>query len=193
MKDANGVEKALEYHGKKFPPMLPRLLRVVRAKSIQNQKTNLNLQNHQPHTKKKTRFPSNPATATAAARNDANYTPKLSSEVASLLGRANKLLGRAGAAQLRNLEDRNPASSSINNAEKQKEQKATKGGGRKESGAIFEGHRASSNSNSVRKEVGKHRPGGLLGRKKKGKPQGRSMVRAAAFKASGGKKKRNVK
>lgn len=183
MEDANGVEKALEYHGKKFPPMLPRLLRVVRAKSIQNQKNNHNLQNHQPHTKKKTRFPSNPATA---ARNDANYTPKLSSEVASLLGRANKLLGRAGAAQLRNLEDRNPAS--INNGKK-KEQKATKGGG-KEPGAIFEGHRASSSS-SVRKEVGKHRPGGLLGRKKKGKPQGRSTVRAAAFKASGGKKKRN--
>lgn len=182
MEDANGVEKALEYHGKKFPPMLPRLLRVVRAKSIQNQKTNHNLQNHQPHTKKKTRFPSNPATA---ARNDANYTPKLSSEVASLLGRANKLLGRAGAAQLRNLEDRNPTS--ING--KKKEQKATKGRG-KEPGAIFEGHRASSSS-SVRKEVGKHRPGGLLGRKKKGKPQGRSTVRAAAFKASGGKKKRN--
>lgn len=185
MKDANGVEKALEYHGKKFPPMLPRLLRVVRAKSIQNQKTNHNLQNHQPRTRKKTRTPSNPATT---ARNDANYTPKLSSEVASLLGRANKLLGRAGAAQLRNLEDRNPASS-INDGKK-KEQKATKGG-RKESGAIFEGHRASSSS-SVRKEVGKHRPGGVLGRKKKGKPQGRSTVRAAAFKASGGKKKRNV-
>lgn len=185
MKDANGVEKALEYHGKKFPPMLPRLLRVVRAKSIQNQKTNHNLQNHQPRTRKKTRFPSNPATT---ARNDANYTPKLSSEVASLLGRANKLLGRAGAAQLRNLEDRNPPSSI--NAGKKKEQKATKGG-RKESEAIFEGHRASSSS-SVRKEVGKHRPGGVLGRKKKGKPQGRSTVRAAAFKASGGKKKRNV-
>lgn len=183
MKDANGVEKALEYHGKKFPPMLPRLLRVVRAKSIQNQTTNHNLQNHQPHTKKKPRFSSNPATA---ARNDVNYTPKLSSEVASLLGRANKLLGRAGAAQLRNLEDRNPAS--INNRKK-KEQKATKGGG-KESGPIFEGHRASSSS-SVRKEVGKHRPSWLLGRKKKGKPQGRSTVRAAAFKALGGKKKRN--
>lgn len=105
--------------------------------------------------------------------------------MASLLGRANKLLGRAGAAQLRNLEDRNPAS--INNRKKEG-QKATKGGG-KESGAIFEGHRASSSS-SVRKEVGKHRPSGLLGRKKKGKPQGRSTVRAAAFKASGGKKKR---
>lgn len=163
--------------------MLPRLLRVVRAKSIQNQKTNHNLQNHQPHTKKKTRFPSNPATA---VRNDANYTPKLSSEVASLLGRANKLLGRAGAAQLRNLEDRNPASS-INNGRKKK-QKATKGG-EEESGAIFEGQRASSSF--VRKEVGKHRPGGVLGRKK-GKPQGRSTTRAAAFKASGGKRKGNL-
>lgn len=189
MKDANGVEKALEYHGKKFPPMLPRLLRVVRAKSIQNRKINHKFQNHQLHTKKKTRFPSNRATATAA-RNDASYTPKLSSEVASLVGRANILLGRAGAAQLRNLGDRNPASSSINNTKK-KGQKATKGGG-KESGAIFEGQRASSNRNSVHKEVGKHSPVGLLGRKKKGKPQGRSTVRAAAFKASGGKKKSNV-
>lgn len=164
--------------------MLPRLLRVVRAKSIQNQKTNHKLQNHQPHTKKKPRFPSNPATA---VRNDANYTPKLSSEVASLLGRANKLLGLAGAAQLRSLEDRNPASS-INNGRK-KEQKATKGG-KEKSGAIFEGQRA-SNSSSVRKEVGKHRPGGVLGRKK-GKPQGRSTTRAAAFKASGGKRKGNL-
>lgn len=162
--------------------MLPRLLRVVRAKSVQNQKPNHNLQNHQPHPKgTKTRRSSNPASATA---NDVNYTPKLSSEVASLLGRANKLLGRAGAAQLRNPENRN--SSIINGMKKEQN---LKGGGR-ESKVIFEGHRASS-SISARKDVGKHRSGGVLGRKKKGKPQGRSTVRAAVFKASGGKK-RNV-
>lgn len=167
--------------------MLPRLLRVVRAKSVHNQNTKHNLQNHQPHAKKKTHLPSNSA---GTAANDANYTPKLSSEVASLLGRANKLLGRDGAAQLRNLENRNPALSNNKNGKK-KEQKS-KGGGVKESGVVFEGHRASSSSSSVRKEVGKHKPGGVLGRKKKGKPQGRSTLRAAAFKASGGKKKRNV-
>lgn len=168
--------------------MLPRILRVVRAKSVQNQKSNHNLQNHQLHAqKKKPHLPSNPSATNA---NDANYTPKLSSEVASLLGRANKLLGRAGAAQLRNLENRN-AVPSVNSGKK-KEQKSKWEGGEK-SGAIFEGHRASSGSSSVRKEVGKHRPSGVLGRKKKGKPQGRSTVRAAAFKASGGKKKRGVK
>lgn len=181
------MEKALQHHGKKFPPMLPRLLRVVRAKSVQNQKPNHNLQNHQLHAqKKKTRLPSNP---TATAANDVNYTPKLSSEVASLLGRANKLLGRAGAAQLRNLGNRN-AVPSINSGKK-KGQKSKREEEEK-SQVIFEGHRASSSSSSVRKEVGKHRPSGVLGRKKKGKPQGRSTVRAAAFKASGGKKKRTV-
>lgn len=110
--------------------------------------------------------------------------------MASLLGRAKKLLGRAGAAQLRTLENCN-AVLSVNSGKK-KEQKSN-GEGEEKSGAIFEGHRASSGISSVRKEGGKHRPNGVLGRKKKGKPQGRSTARAAAFKASGGKKKRAVK
>lgn len=74
---------------------------------------------------------------------------------------------------------------------KKKEQKS-KGKEGEKSQVIFEGHRASSSSSSVRKKVGKHGPSGVLGRKKKRKPQGRSTVRAAAFKASGGKKKRTV-
>lgn len=83
MQDANSVEKALLYHEKSFPPMLPRNLRVTRAKKTKN--------------------------TTGANRKDGSflenskskYGPKVPSQVQSLTGRAHKLLGRADAAKLR--------------------------------------------------------------------------------------------
>ena len=81
MQDANSVEKALLYHQKKFPPMLPRVLRVTRAKSMN-----------------------------AANRKDEPFSQNAESikgrlkappQVQSLTGRAYKLLGRAGAAKLK--------------------------------------------------------------------------------------------
>ncbi len=152
------MEKALLYHGKKFPPMLPRILRVTRAKSVRKSE----IHNHK--TQRKDRAASN---ATAIDK------PKLPSEVQSLLGRAGKLFGRARAAQLRGAENNSIPLSMTSNS------------------TVFEGHRASS----FRIE-GKRKSGEVLGRGKgkgngngKGKPKTRSTKRAAAFKASGGKKK----
>ena len=77
--DENAVEAALLYNEKKFPPMLPRKLRVSRAKA---QKRN-----------------PKPGSDRPAARqvNTGGYQRKITAEEASKLGRASKLLGRAGA------------------------------------------------------------------------------------------------
>ncbi|KAF1999359.1 RNA-binding domain-containing protein [Amniculicola lignicola CBS 123094] len=77
--DENGVEAALQYNEKKFPPLLPRKLRVTRAKNI----------------KKK------PATAaprpSSAAKTNGVYNAKISGEQKSKQGRARAMLGKAGA------------------------------------------------------------------------------------------------
>ncbi|KAL8826333.1 MAG: hypothetical protein Q9191_003864 [Dirinaria sp. TL-2023a] len=152
--DPNGVEKALLYDGKKFPPLLPRMLRVTRAKNV----------------RKTGNRPSAAVRPTGGDLNEAKtagYRPKIPSEVRSLSGRAGKLLGRAGAAQVRGSSD----------------------GQRKPAGVlkspetlIFEGYRASS-----RQGKGTLKLGGSG--KKQGKPRTRSSKRGAAFKASGKKKK----
>ncbi|KAF2859092.1 hypothetical protein K470DRAFT_265478 [Piedraia hortae CBS 480.64] len=90
--DANAVEAALLYNEKKFPPMLPRKLRVSRAKAQKRKVA-------KPQAKSKT------------------YQRKVSAEESSRLGRAGKLLGKAGAAQMK-----------------------------KPEAFVFEGHRASSSS-----------------------------------------------
>ena len=84
MQDANSVEKALFFHEKKFPPMLPRILRVARAKNAKKTKSAI---------RKEVPFLQN---AESTKRR-----PKVPSQVQSLTGRAHKLLGRAGAANLR--------------------------------------------------------------------------------------------
>ena len=84
--DANAVEKALSFNGKKFPPMLPRILRVTRAKSMT--KTKLG-DDRSKHFGKQ-----------AAFNRSANNEPhELSKKPKASGGRAPKLLGRAGAAQ----------------------------------------------------------------------------------------------
>lgn len=83
--DANAVEKALLYDGQKFPPMLPRVLRVTRAKRSPK------LTNHDKSSKN---FKERLSSTKANERENP-------SEVKSQRGRAGKLLGRAGAAQYR--------------------------------------------------------------------------------------------
>lgn len=81
--DANAVESALLYDGKKFPPMLPRKLRVARAKA---QKKN-----------------AKPGASRPSVRpNTSRYQRKITGEEASKIGRASKLFGRAGATQMKN-------------------------------------------------------------------------------------------
>lgn len=151
--DENGVEKALLYHGKKFPPMLPRILRVTRAKSIKTPTTH-----NRRHEKNNVVSP----------KGAVGSQPKLPSE-------AQSLVGRAGAAQLKNSE-------LINHRLNQKFNHIAK----TPESIVFEGHRA-------RRNQGKEslRSGGMG--KRHGKPRSRSSKRGAVFKASGGKKSKSRK
>ena len=77
--DENGVEAALQYNDQKFPPLLPRKLRVVRAKGMKN-----------AGPKKNVHFKSKPHQKSV-------YNAKVTNEQKSMQGRAQKLLGKAGA------------------------------------------------------------------------------------------------
>ncbi|PHH67193.1 hypothetical protein CDD81_2962 [Ophiocordyceps australis] len=88
--DANDVEGALLLNGSKHPPMLPRRLRVTRAKDPR--KTAL----AQSRSQEKAR-----ATAAESAINP-RYRSKQSSQDLAAAGRAGKLLGRVGALKQRN-------------------------------------------------------------------------------------------
>ncbi|KAJ5675804.1 Nucleolar protein 12 [Penicillium macrosclerotiorum] len=129
--DGNGVEEALLLNEKKFPPMLPRKLRVTRARKM------------------------------GKKRDDSGGKDARAGDLAqkTLQGRANKLLGRAGAAQM----------------------KSESKGGIAGNSFVFEGHRASSNGSSTLKMKTKSRGS-------KGKPKDRSSKRAAAYRAAGGQK-----
>lgn len=143
------------YSEKKFPPMLPRVLRVSRAKrSLANaSRTN---KGH--------------PTKTAVSRPSGIYQAKLSSKSMSLSGRAQKLLGSAGAANLRKIQGmRTPPSEFGASASIPADR------------VVLEGHRASS-----KQSKGTMKLGGSG--KKQGKPRTRSSKRGAAFKASGKKK-----
>ena len=145
--DENGVEAALQYDGKKFPPMLPRKLRVSRAKAPKRKPT--------------------PGSGRPAVKTQTNsYQRKLGPEEASQVGRAAKLLGRAGAAQTRQPSkhvERTPSS-------------RANGGIRKPEEFIFEGQRASVNQGKLGLKLGGR---GNNNKKKKGKVTKRS----ASFKA----------
>lgn len=86
--DANAVEKALLLNEKKFPPMLPRILRVTRAKNVTKIKIAQRDRGRRPVKKP------------AAKKGPKSEVDKPSQGLDSLLGKANKLLGCAGAAQI---------------------------------------------------------------------------------------------
>lgn len=93
--DGNHVEAALLLEGKKFPPMLPRILRVSRAKDPR--KTALTLE-------RSTKLKAGLVTAEASkgkseGPKSTQYKFKATPEQQSLAGRAGRLLGRAGAAR----------------------------------------------------------------------------------------------
>ncbi|KAL9122253.1 MAG: hypothetical protein Q9187_001188 [Circinaria calcarea] len=161
LQDANAVEKALLYNEKKFPPMLPRVLRVTRAKSLRK---TASYTNSTRGVKK-----------TPQARGTEVYKPKLSSRVQSLSGRAGKMFGRAGAARLKNYSDDQMA--------KDSSMTHLKGITKTSESIVFEGYRASS-----RQSKGTLKSGGPG--MSRGKPRTRSSKRGAAFKASGEKKRR---
>lgn len=147
--EENAVEAALLLNEKKFPPMLPRKLRVTRAKTI-----------------KRNVKPGSNAVKAPGATNKGIYNPKADPVMQSNMGRAGKLLGRAAAAQVQKGKPIGGAPQGFKTPES----------------FIFEGHRAKAGSGKSGLKLGGSG-------KKKGKPRTRSSNRAAAWKASGGKKK----
>ncbi|KAF3397802.1 Nucleolar protein 12 [Penicillium rolfsii] len=125
------VEQALVLNEKNFPPLLPRKIRVTRARKVMKRRDDSGGKG-------------------ARAGNLAHKT---------LQGRAGKLLGRAGASQI----------------------KSEGKGGIAGNSFVFEGHRASEGGSKGLKLKVKSRGS-------KGKPKNRSSKRAAAYRAAGGQR-----
>lgn len=157
LQDANDVEAALLLNGKKFPPMLPRALRVTRAKDPR--KTALAAE----------RARSKADNADGASRST-KYRPKATPEEQAAAGRTRKLLGRSAAAKQRF----GGKKRSFSHADKDV---AAGGEIKTPERIIFEGRRASQ-KDGLPKDL-------KLGKKnKKGKsarPQHRGARRAAAW------------
>ncbi|KAH7379214.1 hypothetical protein DE146DRAFT_626051 [Phaeosphaeria sp. MPI-PUGE-AT-0046c] len=83
--DENGVEAALQFNEQKFPPMLPRKLRVTRCRAEKKNKKD-KPRVAQPSTDRK-------------ANGKAGYVAKLSDEQKSMQGRARSMLGKVAKAQ----------------------------------------------------------------------------------------------
>ncbi|KAJ5120551.1 Nucleolar protein 12 [Penicillium bovifimosum] len=129
--DGNGVEQALPLNGKNFPPMLPRKLRVHRARKVIKKKE---------------------SSAPDAKRSRVDEAQK------TMQGRATRLLGRAGAAKVKAEANSTIAGNSF----------------------VFEGHRATEGSSSIKLKQ--------KSRGSKAKRESRSSKRAAAYKATYGRK-----
>ena len=138
--DANSVEKALLFNGKKYPPLLPRLLRVTRAKNITKTSSYAAKDRAGPKTSR-----------------EAIYQPKPSSHAQSLAGRAGKLFGRAGAAHVR----------SQGKDVTQKRQKVVGGIAKTPESIVFEGHRASRNQGKGTLKLGGKKSGKTAARRTK--------------------------
>jgi nucleolar protein 12 len=78
--DENGVEAALQFNEQKYPPLLPRKLRVVRAKAP-----------------KKTKKPSAVGPKSTSDKKKGVYNAKVTEEQKTSQGRAKAMLGKAGA------------------------------------------------------------------------------------------------
>jgi nucleolar protein 12 len=158
--DTNSVEAALLFHGKKFPPMLPRVLRVTRAKAVRKTAS----------ASQRSQLSNRPLVNGSGSRNQGHiYEPKVSTQQLSLQGRAAKLLGRAGAANIKGNEG----------LDRKRHPKGLKNIARSPETIVFEGFRASAKS---------RKPDGLKlsGKGKKSKlKKGRSIKRANDWKKSG--------
>lgn len=143
------MERALLFNDKKYPPLLPRRLRVTRAKNITKTASHGSRE-------KRVKGP--------IVRG--NYLPKPNSKSQSLSGRAGKLFGHAGAAQLR----------ANSNDEGHKRHPNGFGVAKSPEEIVFEGHRASENQGK-----------GILGKNKTSKKNKRVSTkrtkRSVAFKA----------
>lgn len=153
------MEAALLYNDKRFPPLLPRKLRVVRAKK--------QMRNPKPSGPPSRGFREN-------GSDNKRRKPNSTAEQASLKGRASKLLGRAGAASLR------ANGKEAANVKPLRTGEFAKGPIRKPEDFVFEGHRASSKQGNSGLKLGRN------GNKGKGRPKNRSAQRGAEWKRQGG-------
>ena len=85
--DENGVEAALQYHEQKYPPMLPRKLRVTRCRAEKKNKKD----------KPRVALPTKDKRAGGSGK--AGYVAKMSDEQKSMQGRARSMLGKVAKAQ----------------------------------------------------------------------------------------------
>ncbi|KAI9728267.1 MAG: Nucleolar protein 12 [Cirrosporium novae-zelandiae] len=172
--DPNAVETALLYNDQKYPPLLPRKLRVTRAKSLQKTAT-FRIPKPSPsqhHHPKKTQI----------------YNPKPTPEGQTLAGRASKLLGVAGARHLHDISTPSKSATGANSAPVRTRNSNANTNTDKitpPESFVFEGHRASSKQGKPNMKMK-----GKAGGRRVGKPKTRSSRRGAAFKAAGGVKKR---
>jgi nucleolar protein 12 len=159
--------------------MLPRVLRVVRAKAVR--KTALASASRTGPRAKSSRPGQKPQLG--------GYNPKISSEVSSFKGRASKLLGKAAAAQFKS----GANGTAIGRRGDGEKERKISGSGKAEGVAgvmrtpesiVFEGYRASAKSGKPRDL----KLGGSGGGKKKGKPRTRGAKRGTEWKKAGGKK-----
>ncbi|KAM3074833.1 Nucleolar protein 12 [Clarireedia jacksonii] len=165
-KDANAVEAALLFNEKKYPPMLPRILRVVRAKA-QHKQVSSRPTARQPKSTKASNI----------------YNPKVDPNQASLQGRASKLLGKAGAAKFKKTGANDTILGKRGERKPASEREGMSGIKAPES-FVFEGYRASATKGKP-KDL-KLGSGG--GGKKKGKPRTRSANRGSEWKKKGAKR-----
>ncbi|GKT40184.1 nucleolar protein 12 [Colletotrichum spaethianum] len=171
--DGIHVEAALLLDGKKYPPMLPRIMRVTRAKA--------------PHKTALAMERTNKARAAQSsgpgAPGNTKYRAKITPEQQSKAGRAARLLGRSGAnrERLGNRGDRGKprATGNGSGAVPKDDMKAPED-------FIFEGRRASAKDGRPKdlkfNKRSKPKGGGV----KKSKPTGRGAKRAAEWKKKQG-------
>jgi len=183
--DENDVESALLLNEKKFPPMLPRALRVSRAKDPR--KTSLALER-----KAKERADALKGTEGGAKRkNSTKYAPKITPEQLSQAGRAARLLGRSAAGKQRHElikggdSTRRPRVSREKGDKPQQETSETSDGIKPPEQFIFEGRRASAKDGKPRDlKFGKKKGGKKGVVKAKAKAKGRGARRAAEWRKS---------
>ncbi|KAF1986195.1 hypothetical protein K402DRAFT_377905 [Aulographum hederae CBS 113979] len=175
-KDENAVEAALLYNNKKYPPLLPRPIRVTRAKAIKRSTIRKN------------------AAADPTRNPDSGYKRKLTGQEQSMRGRAGKLLGKAGAAKMVKGEEVSSGgreerkSDGGDGGERKGGLKGPNGAIRAPESFIFEGHRASSKQGKSGFKLGGKKTKSKSAGKPGGKPGGRAAKRSSAWKAGGGKK-----
>lgn len=151
--DGNSVESALLLNGKKFPPMLPRELRVSRCKAQHKTARAMDKKNAERGAA---------LAAGSKAKKGTRYVPKLTAEEQTMAGRAGKLLGHSAAAQARIAKTGGKKRDRTNRGEnkfgKDKKEGAGPAGFKKPEDFVFEGRRASSRDakpKDLKQKVGK--------------------------------------